>query len=209
MMARTTTPIEGRIHSSKTAHRYLNEDSATHGRTIHWVIFNRSRMSARSPLSTRSLPNCCTTASDAKGRLCCKSRFCTDDQKFCGLQARLSCKDVRDLIASRQLKGDCGNAIEVIRIGDCFPFRVFAKTVDLQLSTFPAQSAISDISQRSRMAALPAVAALSRHGNLCLKPRSPGRDGRLASMPALEIAPWKAGMETFSSLLGGKPNFLL
>ena len=28
--------------------------------------------------------------------------FCTGDQKFCGLQARLSCKDVRDLIASRK-----------------------------------------------------------------------------------------------------------
>ena len=27
--------------------------------------------------------------------------FCTDDQKFCRLKARLSCKDVRDLIASR------------------------------------------------------------------------------------------------------------
>ena len=27
--------------------------------------------------------------------------FCTGDQKFYGLQARLSCKDVRDLIASR------------------------------------------------------------------------------------------------------------
>ena len=27
--------------------------------------------------------------------------FCTDDQKFCGLQARLSGKDVMDLIASR------------------------------------------------------------------------------------------------------------
>ena len=27
--------------------------------------------------------------------------FCTGDQKFCGLQVRLSCKDVRDLIASR------------------------------------------------------------------------------------------------------------
>ena len=27
--------------------------------------------------------------------------FCTGNQKFCGLQARLSCKDVRDLIASR------------------------------------------------------------------------------------------------------------
>ena len=28
--------------------------------------------------------------------------FCTGDQKFCGLQARLSRKDVRDLIASRK-----------------------------------------------------------------------------------------------------------
>jgi hypothetical protein len=27
--------------------------------------------------------------------------FCTGDQKFCGLLMRLSCKDVRDLIASR------------------------------------------------------------------------------------------------------------
>ena len=41
--------------------------------------------------------------------------------------ARISCKDVRDLIASRKTTGDFGNAIEVIQIGDCFPFRVFAK----------------------------------------------------------------------------------
>jgi hypothetical protein len=27
--------------------------------------------------------------------------FCTDDLKFCGLQARFSCKDVRGLIAAR------------------------------------------------------------------------------------------------------------
>jgi hypothetical protein len=53
--------------------------------------------------------------------------FCTGDQKFRGLQARLSCKDARDLIASRQTHRRFGNAIEVIRIGDCFPFRVFAK----------------------------------------------------------------------------------
>jgi len=30
-----------------------------------------------------------------------QNSFCTGDQKFCGLQARLSYKDVRDLIASR------------------------------------------------------------------------------------------------------------
>ena len=34
--------------------------------------------------------------------------FCTGDQKFCGLQARLSRKDVRDLIASRKSTGDFG-----------------------------------------------------------------------------------------------------
>ena len=57
-----------------------------------------------------------------------QNSFCTGDQKFCGLQARLSCNDVRDLIASRKkLTGDFGNAIEIIRIVDCFPFCVFAK----------------------------------------------------------------------------------
>jgi hypothetical protein len=37
----------------------------------------------------------------AFGGIVLQKSFCTDDQKFCGLQARLSCKDVRDLIASR------------------------------------------------------------------------------------------------------------
>jgi exodeoxyribonuclease III len=32
-----------------------------------------------------------------------------------------------DAIWRGQKTGDFGNAIEVIRIGDCFPFRVFAK----------------------------------------------------------------------------------
>ena len=53
--------------------------------------------------------------------------FCTDDQKFCELQARISCKDVRDLIASRKTHRRLRNAIEVIRIGDYFPFCVFAR----------------------------------------------------------------------------------
>ena len=34
------------------------------------------------------------------GPILLQKSFCTDDQKFCGLQARLSFKDVRDLIAS-------------------------------------------------------------------------------------------------------------
>jgi hypothetical protein len=33
-------------------------------------------------------------------RDCVAKSFCTGDQKFCGLQVRLSCKDARDLIAS-------------------------------------------------------------------------------------------------------------
>jgi hypothetical protein len=36
----------------------------------------------------------------SSGGFCCKSRFCTEVQKFCGLEARLSGKDVSDLIAS-------------------------------------------------------------------------------------------------------------
>src|SRR5262245_23783256 len=40
--------------------------------------------------------------------------FCTGDQKFSGLQTRLSCKDVGDLIA---LTGDLGSVIETTQIG--------------------------------------------------------------------------------------------
>jgi hypothetical protein len=58
------------------------------------------------------------------------------------------------------------------------------------------------------MAALPAVATLSRHGNLCLNP-TPVAAMDVCFYARIGIAPWKAGMETFSSLLGGKPNFLL
>jgi hypothetical protein len=35
------------------------------------------------------------------GPIVLQKSFCTDDRKFCELQARLSCEDVRDLIASR------------------------------------------------------------------------------------------------------------
>jgi hypothetical protein len=35
------------------------------------------------------------------GGIVLQNSFCTGDQRFCGLQARLSYKDVRDLIASR------------------------------------------------------------------------------------------------------------
>src|SRR5215813_5413865 len=35
------------------------------------------------------------------GPILLQKSFCAGDQKFCGLRERLSCKDVRDLIASR------------------------------------------------------------------------------------------------------------
>ena len=35
------------------------------------------------------------------GGIVLQKSFCTDDQKFCGLLARFSCKDVRGPIASR------------------------------------------------------------------------------------------------------------
>ena len=62
------------------------------------------------------------------GSIVLQKSFCTGDQKFCGLQVRLSCKDVGDpRRLTLKLTGDLGNAIEVIRIGDCFSFLVFAK----------------------------------------------------------------------------------
>ncbi len=38
------------------------------------------------------------------------------DQKFCGLQARLSRKDVRDLIASRKTQGDFGTRLRLYEL---------------------------------------------------------------------------------------------
>ena len=56
-------------------------------------------MPAACLLVPQLLPRRFTRRNDAMLRLLQKS-FCTGDQKFCGLQARLSCKDVRDLTAS-------------------------------------------------------------------------------------------------------------
>jgi len=43
----------------------------------------------------------CAAAKRRDGPIVLQKSFCTDDQKFCGLQARFSCKDVRAPIASR------------------------------------------------------------------------------------------------------------
>jgi hypothetical protein len=68
--------------------------------------------------------------------------FCTDDQKFYRPQVRLSCKDVRDLIASRQThrrlrQRDYGYTNRRLLPVSCFR----EKFVTLQLSTFATQSA--------------------------------------------------------------------
>jgi hypothetical protein len=63
----------------------------------------------------------------AIGGIVLQKSFCTGVQKFCGLQARLPCRDVGTSSPHVKFTGDFGNAIEAIRIGDCFPFRVFAR----------------------------------------------------------------------------------
>jgi hypothetical protein len=59
--------------------------------------------------------------------------LCTGDQKFCGLQVRLSCKDVGTAPPHHKLTGDLGNAI---------PFTVwfFAENSWPATSTFATQS---------------------------------------------------------------------
>jgi hypothetical protein len=54
-------------------------------------------MTASGPTRKHRLP---ASESAYQGIVLQKS-FCTGDRKFCGLQVRLSCRDVRDLIASR------------------------------------------------------------------------------------------------------------
>jgi len=58
------------------------------GKAMLWVIRDRVEPAASPALS-------------AMPPIVLQKSFCTGDQKFCGLQARPSCKDVRDLIASR------------------------------------------------------------------------------------------------------------
>jgi hypothetical protein len=53
--------------------------------------------------------------------------FCTGGRKFCGPPTRFSCKDVGAPSPHVKLTGDLANVSEAIRIGDCFPFRNFAK----------------------------------------------------------------------------------
>ena len=55
------------------------------------------RMSASPPIADLAR----TLRKLRKGPILLQKSFCPGDQKFCGLQVRFSCKDVRDLIALR------------------------------------------------------------------------------------------------------------
>ena len=57
------------------------------------------------PLPPKRLAGCDHVRKGRDGsywQIVLQKSFCTDDQKFCGLQACISCKDVSDLIASRK-----------------------------------------------------------------------------------------------------------
>src|SRR5215510_7558722 len=65
----------------------------------------------------------------ASGRFCCKSRFALVTENSAGRGRGFRVK-MRGTSSPRdKLTGDFGNAIEVIRIGDYFPFRLFAKNL--------------------------------------------------------------------------------
>jgi hypothetical protein len=63
----------------------------------------------------------------AIGRLCCKSRFALVIENSKGHRRGFRVKMWGTTSPRVKLACDFGNAIGVIRIGDYFPFRVFAK----------------------------------------------------------------------------------
>src|SRR5262245_12537760 len=64
-----------------------------------------------------------------KGRFCCKSRFALVTENSAGRGRGFRVKMCGTSSPRDKLTGDFGNAIEVIRIGDYFPFRLFAKNL--------------------------------------------------------------------------------
>jgi hypothetical protein len=63
----------------------------------------------------------------ALGVILLQKSFCTGGRKFCEPPMRLSCKDVGASSPHVKLTGDLANVSAAIRIGDCFPYRNFAK----------------------------------------------------------------------------------
>ena len=78
------------------------------------------------------------SASDA---IVLQKSFCTGDEKFCGPQARLSCKDVRGphRLALNSQATSAGR-LRRYKSAIASPFRVFAKNRGPALSTFATQS---------------------------------------------------------------------
>src|ERR1700681_3437665 len=74
--------------------------------SVRGVTWGRTRITATArsqclPTRRESLrQRYATFAVFAAGGIVLQNSFCTDSQKFCGLQARFSCKDVRGRIAS-------------------------------------------------------------------------------------------------------------
>src|SRR5262249_37283298 len=63
----------------------------------------------------------------ALGRFCCKSRSALVIKNSAGYGSSFRVRMLGTSSAHVKLTGEFGNAIEAIRIGDCFSFRVFAK----------------------------------------------------------------------------------
>ena len=67
------------------------------------------------------------TARPALGRYCCKSRFAPVVENSAGRQCDFHVKMWGASSPHAKLTGDLANVSAAIRIGDCFPFRNFAK----------------------------------------------------------------------------------
>jgi hypothetical protein len=92
-----------------------------------WVRNCRAILRATRLLCPRKLPRQASAIAAVKGRLCCKSRFALMIKNSEGYRRGFRVKMWGTSSPHVKLTGDFGNAIEVIRIGGCFPFRVFAK----------------------------------------------------------------------------------
>ena len=115
IMARSTSaPFKGRIQNRKTYH-FHSSNLTCNARPVHTVIRDRIEPAAAGP------------AMSALPRLCCKSRFAPMIKNSKGRRRGFRVKMWGTSSPNVKLTGDFDNAIASIRIGDRFPFRVFAK----------------------------------------------------------------------------------
>jgi len=114
MMARSTTaPLKGRIQKRKTNHLQIIRSHLQHTAGPYRRVISRHDAVK---LRCRLLP-----------RLCCKTRFAPMIKNSKGCRRGFRVKMCGTSSPNVKLTGDFDNAIASIRIGDCFPFRVFAK----------------------------------------------------------------------------------